>query len=172
MIRTTLQAAGVGLLRNSRKTERGAKRFLTTTVGRAAPFALLGNSRKTERGTKRFLTRLAVCAAPFALLVCFAWNAPAQDADPLLRAMKDELERSRQLHLASLDAPYFIEYRVEDTVGHSIAASLGALIASDESAYRIPTVKVRVGNYSFDNTNHVYSDAYTRWPLRFGEPVA
>ncbi len=26
---------------------------------------------------------------------------------------------------------------------------------------RIPTVKVRVGDYIFDNTNHLYSDAYT-----------
>jgi TldD protein len=114
-----------------------------------------------KRSAKQFLTRLAGLAAPFALLFCLAWRAPAQDADPLLRAMKDELERSRQLHLANLDAPYFIEYRVEDTISHSIGASLGALIASDENAYRIPTVKVRVGNYSFDNTNHIFSDAYS-----------
>ena len=84
-----------------------------------------------------------------------------QDADPPLRAMKDELQRSRQLHIANLEARYFIEYRVEDTVNHSVAASLGALIESNESAYRIPSVKVRVGNYSFDNTNHVLSDAYS-----------
>ena len=95
------------------------------------------------------------------LLVCFSRVAPAQDADPLLRAMKDELERSKQLHLANLDTPYFIEYRVEDTVSHSIGATLGALIESSESAYRIPSVKVRVGNYTFDNTNHVLSDAYS-----------
>jgi hypothetical protein len=31
------------LLRNSRKTERGAKQFLARFVVRAAPFALLGN---------------------------------------------------------------------------------------------------------------------------------
>jgi TldD protein len=127
----------------------------------AAEICLLSKSRKTERGAMQFLTRLAVRTTPLALLVCFAWNAPAQDADPLLRAMKDELERSRQLHLANLDPPYFIEYRVEDTVSHSITASLGALIASDEDAYRVPTVKVRIGNYSFDNTNHMYSDAYS-----------
>ena len=61
---------------------------------------------------------------------------PAQDADPVLRAMKDELARSRQLRIVSLDAPYFIEYRVEDTVSHSIAATLGALIASDAASAR------------------------------------
>jgi TldD protein len=127
----------------------------------AAGSCLLRKSRKTECGAKHFLSRLAVRAASFALLVCFAWNVQAQDADPLLRAMKDELERSRQLHLANLDPPYFIEYRVEDTISHSIAASLGALVDTDDNAYRVPTVKVRIGNYSFDNTNHMYSDAYS-----------
>jgi hypothetical protein len=84
---------------NSRKTERGAKQFLTRLAVRAAPFALseelahnglasgrpirkflfglgprsaacalLRNSRKTERGAKQFLTRPAARAAPFALL--------------------------------------------------------------------------------------------------------
>ena len=37
-----------GLLRNSRKTERGAKQLLASFVVRAAPFALLRKSRKTE----------------------------------------------------------------------------------------------------------------------------
>ncbi len=68
----SLLVAGAGLalaplLRNSRKTERGAKQFLDRLAVRAAPFALLRNSRKTERGAKQFLDRLAVRAAPFAL---------------------------------------------------------------------------------------------------------
>jgi hypothetical protein len=57
----------MSLLRNSRKTECGAERFLTRLAAGAAPFALQGNSRKTECGAERFLTRLAVSAAPFAL---------------------------------------------------------------------------------------------------------
>jgi PmbA/TldA metallopeptidase C-terminal domain len=99
-----------------------------------------------------------VCAA--SLLAGVAWNAFAQEADPLLRAMKDELERSRQLQIPNLDAPYYIEYRVEDTVSHTIEATLGALIASERNEFRIPTVRVRVGSYNFDNTNHIYSDIY------------
>lgn len=129
---------------------------------------LLRNSRTTKAGGSffRIVTRplasvrvvgVSICAG---LLVSIAWTAFAQDADPLLRAMKDELERSRQLHIANLDAPYFFEYRVEDTVIHSIEASLGALIASQQNAYRIPNVRVRVGNYNFDNANHMFSEAY------------
>jgi hypothetical protein len=37
-------------------------------VVRAAPFALLKNSRKTERGAGQIPIRLVVRAAPFALL--------------------------------------------------------------------------------------------------------
>jgi hypothetical protein len=53
----------------SRKTERGAERFLASFVVRAAPFALLLGSRKTERGAERFLASFVVRAAPFALLL-------------------------------------------------------------------------------------------------------
>ena len=86
---------------------------------------------------------------------------PAQDTDPVLRAMKDELDRSRQLRIVSLDAPYFFEYRVEDFTMYGVVASLGALIGSSESNLRVPTVKVRVGDQNLDNTDHIYSDAYT-----------
>jgi hypothetical protein len=43
--------------------------------------------------------------------------------------MKDEMERSRQLRIVSLDAPYFFEYRVEDSTLFNTAATLGALLA-------------------------------------------
>jgi hypothetical protein len=75
--------------------------------------------------------------------------------------MRDEIERSKQLLIVSLDAPYFLEYRVEDTKSYSISATLGALMGSHESDMRIPVVHVRVGDYTFDNTNHVFSDAYS-----------
>jgi len=90
----------------------------------------------------------------------FAMPLLAQD-DVILRAMKDELDRSRQLRIVSLDAPYFFEYRVEDTGSTSIVATLGALVGSNQTAHRIPKVRVRVGDYAFDNADHIFSDAYT-----------
>ena len=80
----------------------------------------------------------------------------------LLHAMKDEIKRVPaliRLHIA-LDPPYYTEYRVEDTVSHSISAELGALVDESDSAFRIPSVQMRVGTAAFDNTDHVYSDAY------------
>jgi hypothetical protein len=74
--------------------------------------------------------------------------------------MQDELKRSSELSHLGLVAPYLIEYRTEDTVTHGIGATLGALLETVDSAYRVPSVRVRVGSYEFDNTNHIYSEAY------------
>jgi peroxiredoxin len=52
----------------------------------AAPFARLRNSRKTECGAKRFFLALAVRAAPFALLAAACAQAQAPAAFPLLKS--------------------------------------------------------------------------------------
>lgn len=81
--------------------------------------------------------------------------------DLLLRAMRDELERSRTLSLASLDRPYFIEYGLDDLESFSALATLGALIQSRALRVRLPRVRVRVGDYQFDNSNYVFSDYFS-----------
>ena len=105
------------------------------------------------------MRRSAVCLLLTALVLGAQQNPPSNDA--LLRAMQDELKRSNELSHLGLVAPYYIEYRTEDTLSHGIGASLGALIESVDSDYRVPSVQVRVGNYDFDNTNHIYSEAYS-----------
>jgi TldD protein len=91
-----------------------------------------------------------------------ASQSQGSDGDLLLRAMKDEIKRVTELVRLrlSLDPPYYTEYRVEDTVSHSITASLGALVVESNQAFRVPSVEMRVGKVSFDNTDHVYSEAY------------
>jgi TldD protein len=76
--------------------------------------------------------------------------------------MRDEIKRIKELIRLrlSLDPPYYTEYRVEDTISHSIAAELGAVTEDSDSAFRIPSVQVRVGTANFDNTDHIYSEAY------------
>ncbi len=74
--------------------------------------------------------------------------------------MRDEIKRVSSLIRLGLDPPYYTEYRVEDTVTHTITASLGALVEENDSAFRIPSVEMRVGTVNFDNTDHVYSEAY------------
>src|ERR1700722_11544896 len=67
LFRWAVRAAPFALFLNTRKTERCASRFLFRWAVRAAPFALFLNTRKTERCASRFLFRWAVRAAPFAL---------------------------------------------------------------------------------------------------------
>jgi TldD protein len=84
------------------------------------------------------------------------WTAFGQD-DTIQRAMRDELKRSMTLRLTNLDAPYFIDYDLDDVREFTASASLGGLLASSESHFRQPRVHVRVGDYKFDNTDYVGS---------------
>lgn len=80
-----------------------------------------------------------------------------RETDTVLRVMRDELERSRSLRIVSLDGPYFIEYAVHDSGGLVIVASLGALTSVVENRSRYPRIRVRVGDYQFDDGNYVLS---------------
>ena len=82
-------------------------------------------------------------------------------SDVILSAMKDELARARTLTIASLDAPYFVEYSLEDVQSFSVSATLGGLFNTGQNRFRVPRVRVRVGDYKFDNANYIYSDYYS-----------
>jgi hypothetical protein len=81
--------------------------------------------------------------------------------DIILRSMKDEMDRSRELAIASLDVPYYIEYELDDAQQFSVSASLGGLLNSTQNRFRIPRVRVRVGDYNFDNNNYIFSNFYS-----------
>ena len=102
--------------------------------------------------------RLALVAAGAALaaaLVTSAQQAVPQDA--LLRAMHDEIERARKLTVPGLEAPYFIEYVVDESENFSVSASLGGVLARHHDHFRAPAIRVRVGDYKFDDGNYVGS---------------
>lgn len=90
-------------------------------------------------------------AAALAALAALSAQTPAPD--PVLRAMHDELERARGISVANLEAPYFIEYVIDEADTYSVSASLGGLVHKRRERYRQPEVHVRVGDYKFDNTN-------------------
>ncbi|MGA2601863.1 MAG: metallopeptidase TldD-related protein [Bryobacteraceae bacterium] len=97
-------------------------------------------------------------AAVIALLT--AASAFAQNDDFILKAMKDEMQRSKTLRLPGLDAPYFVEYTVEDADILVVTATLGAFETLQHSPLRIQHVKVRVGDSNFDNTNYASPDSF------------
>ncbi|HTM51587.1 MAG TPA: metallopeptidase TldD-related protein [Bryobacteraceae bacterium] len=89
------------------------------------------------------------------MLLCAA--ARAAEPDVLLKAMKAEIERARELKFENLESPYYVEVNVDDVHGFSTSATLGGLISANRPHFRSPRVQVRVGSYKFDNTNYVGS---------------
>jgi len=90
----------------------------------------------------------------------------------LLKAMSDELARSKQLAVvAGSDTPYFFSYMLTDAETLRISASMGAVVNVSRNRFRSPSTEVRVGSYDFDNTGHVFSGIYSgsrydgNWPL-------
>ncbi len=98
--------------------------------------------------------RVARKAAIFLLGVClFPASTPAAD-DVVMKAMRDELNRSMtQLRLEQLDKPYFISYHIQDRRSLDTSATFGALLSGDVARSRFLTVQVRVGDYQRDNSN-------------------
>ena len=94
--------------------------------------------------------------------------------DVVLRAMRDEMDRSRQLRVVAGggdEIPYFISYSLTDSESFHVNASMGAVVAAGRSHSRFPVIQVRVGSYDFDNTGHIASGYYSgsrfdgNWPL-------
>jgi len=89
----------------------------------------------------------------FLAAAAFSASAGAAD-DAVMRAMRDELERSmKQLQLEQLEKPYFISYRVQERTTLDTSATFGALLSGTVSHSRFLAVQVRVGDYQLDNSN-------------------
>jgi hypothetical protein len=106
-----------------------------------------------------------------ALATSIAVPAAAPDDDAVLRAMRDELARSRSIRVVNLEAPYFINYSLDDGENYTVTATLGGVVSSRRQRFRLPDVEVRVGDYQFDNTNYaggfMFGSRYdiSRFPL-------
>src|ERR1700685_1900480 len=89
----------------------------------------------------------------------FVPSLPAAQPDAVLDAMQAELKRSMTLTLNQLDKPYGVSDAVDDEHPWSAGATLGGLISSNSSTFRIPRLRMRVGDYKFDNTNWTGANA-------------
>ncbi len=87
------------------------------------------------------------------------WRAEA-DRDPVLQAMRAELDRAKtSLKLDRVAPPYYIEYRVLDIDDYSAEAAFGALRTDVRSHFRVLRVNVRVGDYKQDGDSATGSAA-------------
>ncbi|HXW62348.1 MAG TPA: metallopeptidase TldD-related protein, partial [Candidatus Acidoferrales bacterium] len=72
--------------------------------------------------------------------------------DPLLEAMRQELERSKtQLKMDNVPPPYYIEYHLWDVDQYDAEAAFGALRQEQRTHARTIRVVVRVGDYKQDS---------------------
>lgn len=103
-----------------------------------------------------FFRNLLLWSISSAILVCgLATSVRAADSasnDPVLRALREEMERSKgKLKLENVQAPYYIEYRVTEIDQFEASAVFGALRNQQHNRGRLLRVVVRVGDYKQDS---------------------
>jgi predicted Zn-dependent protease len=125
-----------------------------------------------------YITRAAACVAAFFMLflltpaaVCAQPSVTRAQAeqDPILKAMLAELERNqKRLQLPDSEKPYFIEFRIDDVVEYNAKATYGALTEEHEAHSRLAHVRVRVGDYKFDNSHAKEDNKFLLMLQRYG----
>jgi TldD protein len=102
----------------------------------------------------------AVAASPMAAAEA------AASSDPVLKAMLEELERSKtHLKMENVPAPFYIEYRVVDTDDFQSQAVYGATESERRTRFRFARVVVRVGDYHLDSFYELGSGEATAIPV-------
>jgi TldD protein len=118
--------------------------------------ATAAGSRRSSITFTLLAALLLAAAAPAAVVAQAQQKATAAAAavqsDPLLKAMREELDRSKsQLKMENVPAPYYIEYRLSDVDEYSAEAAFGALRQDQRMHARSLRVVVRVGDYKQDS---------------------
>jgi TldD protein len=94
-----------------------------------------------------------------------AAQAPA-DKDQTLRAMRDEMARSKtrlELKIPGTNQPvrpYYVEYRLLDLDVREVVAQFGTLLTSVHTRNRFMDVEARVGSYKLDSSNFVGEEGF------------
>jgi len=92
------------------------------------------------------------CLIVICALSTFARAADPASGDVVLRALREEMERSKaKLKLENVPAPYYIEYRVTEIDQFEASAVFGALRSQQHNRARLLRVVVRVGDYKQDS---------------------
>lgn len=88
-------------------------------------------------------------------------SSATQDNDQTLRAMKDEMDRSKtRLKLPNVDKPFYVEYRLLDLDVRQVSAAFGAEVSSNVQRSRSMSVDVRIGDYHLDSSNFISEDGF------------
>ena len=113
-----------------------------------------------------FASTIACGATAFASAPQDQKDLAQKDNDQTLRAMHDEMERSKtrlELTIPGTDQPvrpYYVEYRLLDLDFSEISGEFGTLLSSNHSRSRFMDVEARVGNYKLDSSNFISEDGF------------
>jgi TldD protein len=98
--------------------------------------------------------------AAVAVLWLFAGVPAGAQEPPLIRILKEELQRSFAILKEKADpAPYFTSYSVTEQHTITLAASLGLLAGNTENRTRLLDITLRVGDYQLDNYHRIRGQA-------------
>src|SRR4051812_34018807 len=108
---------------------------------------------------------------PIALMLAtaLAASAPAATGDgktqTRLRFYREHLDKYlKTLRKADTLTPYYLAYRVNDTLYHSFQANRGGVLEDKSGATRYFGVEARVGSGRFDNTHPMRENLdFTAW---------
>jgi TldD protein len=112
---------------------------------------------------------LRIAAIFLLAAVAFAPMAFAQavsDNDQTLRAMRDEMARSKtrlELQISKSDKPvrpFYVEYRLLDLDVREVVGQFGALVNNNHSRSRLMSVNARVGGYKLDSSNFISEEGF------------
>jgi TldD protein len=82
--------------------------------------------------------------------------AQSLEGDIVFKAMQDELDRTMdKLQMENLERPYYVGYTINEFQIMEITAGFGALTKAEKEKRRYLSVDLRVGDYTFDNTNFI-----------------
>lgn len=101
------------------------------------------------------MSRTAGCViAGILLSVCFPADAFAQ-TDPLVDILKAEMVREMDQLKKAPVPPYYLDYRVVDIEFANITGSFGSIIEENQDHSRVLSLRLKVGDYTFDDSHPV-----------------
>jgi len=102
--------------------------------------------------------------------LCLLFGAPVlfgqqPPADPVVTAMRQELDRSMQNLKRTPVPPYFLSYELTDNRAINVSASFGTLISTTDETTRVLDLDLRVGDYKLDSS-HPFRQATFSEPMQ------
>jgi TldD protein len=111
-----------------------------------------GPPHRKHRSMRSLRSAAVACLVAVCAVSVSALAADAAPGDVVLRALREEMERSKaKLKLENVPAPYYIEYRVTEIDQFEAGAAFGALRSQQRDHGRLLRVVVRVGDYKQDS---------------------